>query len=60
MSDRFFSQANCDRCYQPLTGGRTMSWFTDQTICMECSEKERPLKTTANEGCGFIPEKEVK
>jgi len=43
-----------------------MSWFTEETICMECSDKERTIKRAlidkgiydAMEGCGFIPNPE--
>ena len=39
--DTFFTQKNCDRCGGSLAGGRTMSRFNTQTICMECAEAER-------------------
>jgi hypothetical protein len=59
--DTFFTKTNCDRCNQPLEV-RTMSWFTTETICMECSKKEDEIKTKLKqknlpdaEGCGFIP-----
>ena len=39
--DRFFTTRICDRCKRPLTGGRTMSMFNEQTICMDCAAKER-------------------
>lgn len=60
--DKFFSQTTCDRCPNPLTV-RTMSWFNNDTICMECSDKESTIKKTlrangiddAMEGCGYIP-----
>ena len=39
--DRFFTQKYCDRCYGSLSGGRTMSMFNEDCICMECSRKER-------------------
>jgi hypothetical protein len=64
MTDKFFTQRNCDRCGKDLSGGRTMSWFTEECICMECKEKERELKKQLNkkgvdtrslEGCGYIP-----
>jgi len=41
MADRFFTQANCDRCGGSLIGGRTMSMFDTATICLACKEKER-------------------
>jgi len=39
--DTFFTQTNCDRCGKPLTGGRTMSMFNTDTICLECADAER-------------------
>jgi hypothetical protein len=47
--DRFFTQPNCDRCGGDLRGGRTMSWFTQETICMGCSDKERDIKRQLRE-----------
>jgi hypothetical protein len=67
--DPFFTQDNCDRCHKSFSypGGssRIMSWFTNETICNDCSTKEREIKAAlhakgikdAMEGCGFIPEK---
>ena len=42
--DPFFSKTRCDRCGGPLSGGRTMSMFNTDVICMKCAaeEKERP------------------
>ena len=39
--DRFFTQKYCDRCGNSLEGGRTMSMFNENCICMECARKER-------------------
>lgn len=39
--DKFFSQKYCDRCGKELTGGRTMSMFNEDCICMECKAKEQ-------------------
>ena len=39
--DDFFKKTRCDRCGGSLDGGRTMSMFNEQTICMACKEKER-------------------
>ena len=39
--DTFFTQKTCDRCHGPLTGGRTMSMFNTDCICMECAKEER-------------------
>lgn len=63
MRDNFFTQTHCDRCSSKLYI-RTMSWFTNDTICGECSIEENKIKAdlranddkTNYEGCGFIPE----
>jgi hypothetical protein len=64
MSDCFFTKTRCDRCHKPLDNGRTMSWFNEQTICLNCSTSEDQIKQnmiTQNidpvqfEGCGEIP-----
>ena len=34
MKDEFFTKTVCDRCGKPLAGGRTMSIFNTDTICM--------------------------
>ena len=39
--DTFFTQKTCDRCHGPLSGGRTMSMYNEDCICMECTHKER-------------------
>jgi len=61
--DTFFSQNKCDRCPNPLDV-RIMSWFNNQTICMECSDKETKIKEELKkqgknpsdfEGCGYLP-----
>ena len=61
--DTFFVQDNCSRCGVSLKA-RIMSWFNEDTICMDCSEKEHEIKEAlktagknpANfEGCGYIP-----
>ncbi|MBX3045202.1 MAG: hypothetical protein KIT33_10310 [Candidatus Kapabacteria bacterium] len=60
MKDEFFSKVNCDRCGSELKT-RTMSWFTDETICMDCSSSEDNLKKClpdngkGYEGCGYLP-----
>ena len=41
MADKFFTQTNCDRCGGSLEGGRIMSSFNEDCICMKCSEEER-------------------
>jgi hypothetical protein len=40
FNDRFFTQNFCDRCRGSLSGGRTMSMFNTQCICMDCKDKE--------------------
>lgn len=64
-TDRFFTQTNCDRCESQLVAShRTMSWFTEETLCVVCCEKETYLKNQLIkkqvdirklEGCGYIP-----
>lgn len=52
MNDKFFSKRNCDRCGKDLSGGRIMSMYNEDCICMECKDKEtkRPdYKATAKE-----------
>jgi hypothetical protein len=39
--DTFFTQTHCDRCGGSLSGGRTMSMFNTDCICMECAKEER-------------------
>ena len=64
MSDPFFTQDHCDRCGSKKMQARTMSWFTNETICMECKRKETELNKELREqgenpakyeGCGYIP-----
>ncbi len=61
MGDRFFDAKYCDRCGSELRS-RTMSWFTDATICMDCKlsedavRKQLPSNGKDYEGCGYIPE----
>jgi hypothetical protein len=61
--DPFFTQTKCDRCPNDLKV-RTLSYFNEETICMECKDKETEIKElyrTAGvnpstlEGCGYIP-----
>ena len=63
MSDPFFTKTKCDRCGGSLEV-RTMSWFTTETICVDCCDKEDILRAELRtkeirgtmEGCGFIPD----
>ena len=65
MTDEFFAKTKCDRCGGELTV-RTMSWFTTEAICMDCSDTEKVIKEKlremgikgAMEGCGYIPKPE--
>ena len=49
--DKFFSQKHCDRCGGSLDGGRIMSMYNEDCICMNCKEKEttRPDYKTAQD-----------
>ena len=40
MRDEFFTKKYCDRCGKSLDGGRIMSMYNEDCICMECKEKE--------------------
>lgn len=44
MADRFFTQTTCDRCGGSLEGGRTMSRYNTDCICMKCAREERARK----------------
>jgi len=64
MSDKdtFFSQDKCDRCGKELVV-RIMSWFTRETICMECVDKEEEIKRKLEgkhegtlEDIGYVPD----
>ena len=39
--DDFFKKTRCDRCGGSLDGGRIMSMFNEDVICMACKEKEQ-------------------
>lgn len=41
MADQFFTKTSCDRCGESLAGGRTMSIYNEETICLKCAEAER-------------------
>jgi hypothetical protein len=63
MKDQFFTQSTCDRCGADIIA-RIMSWFTKETLCMECCRKEDEIKKALSkdnkgsmEGCGFVPQK---
>lgn len=43
MRDPYFSKEKCDRCGGSLEGGRIMSMFNEDCICMECKKAEKKL-----------------
>ena len=47
----FFKKTICDRCGGSLAGGRIMSMYNEQTICMDCKQREteRPDYAAAKE-----------
>ena len=63
MKDRLFDAKVCERCGAILEAARIMSWFTEETICLSCSQKENIIKAqlrkagdqSAMEGCGYVP-----
>ncbi|MBU9723112.1 MULTISPECIES: gamma-glutamylcyclotransferase [Bacillaceae] len=38
--DTFFTQTHCDRCGGSLKGGRIMSMYNTDCLCMTCKDKE--------------------
>ena len=48
----FFIQKSCDRCGASLEAGRTMSFFTKETLCLECSKKEDEIRQKIREQDG--------
>lgn len=42
--DRFFTQKYCDRCGGSLSGGRIMSMYSTECICMKCKNEEMGRK----------------
>jgi len=61
MKDKFFSKTKCDRCGKDLNGF-TISFFTEDAICMDCSTKESDLKKKLPDGgkhyagIGYVPQ----
>jgi len=39
--DRFFTIKQCECCGGSLEGGRIMSRFNENCICIDCSDKEK-------------------
>lgn len=39
--DKFFTQKTCDRCGASLGGGRMMSRYNEDCLCLDCISKER-------------------
>ena len=56
--DKFFSQKYCDRCGGSLKGGRIMSMFNEDCICMSCKEKE--IKDPEYEKAAEADQKEIR
>lgn len=61
FKDTFYTKKNCDRCKGSLKI-RTISWFTEETICANCSAEEKMISSklraqgkSDHEGCGYIP-----
>ena len=52
----------CNRCEKKLTISETMSWFTLEILCNECSDLERRIRFNLPnngyelKGCGFVPD----
>ncbi|MBG9544642.1 gamma-glutamyl cyclotransferase [Cytobacillus firmus] len=38
--DNFFTQTHCDRCGGSLKGGRIMSMYNTNCLCLSCKDKE--------------------
>ena len=60
----FYHCTECERCGGSILT-RTISFYTYQTICMECSEREAELRQKMRErgvnpnqyeGCGYMPQ----
>lgn len=64
-TDDFFKSRSCDRCKsEDAKIIHTMSWFTEERICITCSGEEDKIKKRMREkemdpskfeGCGYIP-----
>ena len=58
--DRFFTQTKCDRCGGSLEGGRIMSMFNTDCLCMKCKEEERKRPDYKDAQEADIAERKVK
>ena len=49
--DRFFTVSKCDRCGGSLKGGRILSMFNTDVLCLKCKDEEckRPDYKAAQE-----------
>ena len=41
MADRFMTLTHCERCGGSLKGGRILSMYSTECICMTCKDAER-------------------
>ena len=39
--DTFYTVSKCDRCGGSLEGGRILSMFNTDVLCMKCKDEER-------------------
>lgn len=39
--DTFFTQTHCDRCGGSLEGGRIMSMYSTECLCLACKDNEK-------------------
>ena len=60
MENEIDMSGPCHRCNRE-TNVTTMSWFTEEVICMDCKKEEKNLRSKlpesgrSYEGCGYIP-----
>ena len=50
MNKSFYNRKTCERCRKRFDGGRTMSMFNSETICLWCQEVEK-LHPKYGEAC---------
>ena len=62
----YFIQPYCDRCEAELSGERAISFFSSETICPKCVQKEEEIRIKIRQEmgedadleyhkCGFLP-----